>query len=282
MVPWVSLALPAAQPTSYVTDLAGMLSQETKNQLELELSQFAQTTGHEVAVVLVANLEGDYIEHYAVQLFEQWKIGKKGSDNGVLFLIARDEHKLRIEVGYWLEGALPDATAGKIISDIVTPQFKLGAYDRGVTEGVDAILKTIQGEPMREPVKSDSNLVGLLIGNAQVLLFILYGVFMFFASVLGRSKSWWMGGVVGAVIAGVVTLVAGLMYTGLVALIVLVPLGLLLDYIVSRGYTQSVAKGSRPPWWTGGGGIGGGRSSSGGFGGFGGGRSGGGGASGSW
>ncbi len=133
-------------PTGYVNDYTGTLSTNVKQSLEAELQLFAASTTNEIAVVIISSLEGDSVENYAVKLFEEWKIGNAKNDNGVLLLIAKNDRKLRIEVGYGLEGALPDILAKDIIDTKITPAFKQEDYDKGVTEGVRAIEQVTKGE----------------------------------------------------------------------------------------------------------------------------------------
>jgi uncharacterized protein len=264
-------------PSGFVNDFAHVLSVEEKNTLEETLRAYTASTSNEIAVVTVKDLGGDYIENYAVKLFEEWKIGKKSRDNGVLLLVAMDDRKMRIEVGYGLEGALPDAISSAIIRNDITPAFKEGNYYRGITNGVTSIIEATKGEYTGDTTSTDVS--GATIEHAIFFVFI---AFQFLAAVLGRSKSWWAGGVLGAIIGALVTFFGVLGITlgvGVVITIILTILGLIFDYIVSSAYTRAVSRGGSIPWWVGGSGGGSGGAS---FGGFGGGRSGGGGASGSW
>lgn len=269
-------------PTGYVNDYARLLTAEQKSTLEGQLREFDKTDSTQISVVIVKNLSGDYIENFAEKLFKEWGIGNKEKDNGVLLLVSLEDRKLRIEVGYGLEGALPDATAHTIIQNDITTLFKEGKYYEGIYGGVGAIMKAVKGEYVAVPQGSG-------VTGASGMMFFIFSIFFvlqWLAAILGRSKSWWFGGVLG----GGVGLVAmwfslfGLTFPfGFIFVGVLASLGLLFDYIVSRGYSNAVASGSRAPWWTGGG-TGGSSSGGGGssFGGFGGGSSGGGGASGDW
>jgi uncharacterized protein len=268
-----------AKPTGYVNDYAGILSEKIKQGLERELALFAASTTNEIAVVTVPDLGGVSVEEYAVKLFEVWKIGKEKQDNGVLLLVSLNDRIARIEVGYGLEGVLPDLLSKDILNTKVLPEFKQGAYDLGVLQGVKAIMKVTQGEytatSQREGKKA-------ITTSSLIVLFLGVQVVTFMASVLGRSKSWWVGGVFGGIVGACLMAfnVLSLVFGGLLTVLLIV-LGLLFDYIVSRSYTNAVASGGSIPWWVGG------RDRSvsfwgTSFGGFGGGRSGGGGASGSW
>jgi uncharacterized protein len=265
-------------PVGYVNDFAGMLSTNTKQYLEQRLTQVEATNSAQVAVVTINSLDGDTIENFAVKLFEDWKIGQKGKDNGILLLIAKEDRKVRIEVGYGLEGTLTDAQSGLIIRNVITPAFKAGNYDSGVRDGVDAITEVLSGEPLVEQPVSSTTDTGEVIEGFVGFFFFGIMLLQWFVSVLARSKSWWLGGVIGGIAGVLIKGIFGLLGFGLV--------GLLIDYLVSRQYQHSKTTGSYP-WWIGGksgfsSGWSSGGHSSGGFGGFGGGRSGGGGASGGW
>lgn len=278
LLPAPSLAyVSPGTPTGFVNDYANLFSTEQKSLLERKLSDFEATSTNEISVVTISSLEGDAVENYADKLFQEWGIGKPKTDNGVLLLIAKEDRKMRIEVGYGLEGALTDAISGSIMRTILTPAFREGDYYAGVNEAVEAIILATRGEYIAD----DNGLsTGNGIFNSFFLLYVAAFFIMYLASILARSKSWWAGGVVG----GVVAVLAGSILSSVVwlalSLIVLVPLGLLFDFLVSRAYSSSKKSGHIPPWWIGGGGSHGGRG--GGFGGFGGGGSGGGGSSGSW
>ncbi|MCX6702561.1 MAG: TPM domain-containing protein [Candidatus Wolfebacteria bacterium] len=265
-------------PKGFVNDFAGIFNDSQKSGLETKLSDFQKSTGNEIAVAIVKNLGGDTVENYAVELFKEWGIGQKGKDNGVLLLVATEDRKIRIEVGYGLEGSLTDAQSSWIIKNDITPAFKNSDYYAGINSAIDQIITAVNGGA----VPSDSQnyakgLFGNLFNDWHWFLFILF-LPMWLASILARSKSWWLGGVLGGIVGIVIGFIYGFIFTGLISFVLLVPLGLLFDAVVSKAYAKNKSLGKNSPWWIGGGGRGGG----GGFGGFGGGGSGGGGSSGSW
>jgi uncharacterized protein len=273
------------KPTGYVSDFAGIVSAETKATLESQLYQLEASTSAQVAVVTITSLGNDTIENYAEKLFQEWGIGQKGKDNGALLLIAVDDREMRIEVGYGLEPIITDALSSNIIRNIITPAFKAGDYNRGVLEGTEALIAAAYGD---ETVASATSapVSGSWFEDMFGWIMLLFVFGQWFFAIMARTKSWWLGGVFGAIGGLIVTAAAGFFAFGLIAFLFLIPLGLLLDYLVSKGYQKGVTTGSYP-WWTGGkSGFGssswgsGGKSS--GFGGFGGGRSGGGGSSGRW
>ena len=268
----------------FVNDFAALLSAEGKAKLEAQLAKLENDTTAEVAVVTVKSLEGLAIEDYAVRLFEAWGIGKKGKDNGVLFIVAKEERKVRIEVGYGLEPVITDGRAGRILDNEVLPRFKNGDYEGGIVAGVAAIEGYVRGGSPPQPL--EDNPVNSVFGGYTVILIGLGIVTIYLMGYMARTKSIWLGGIWGVVVG----IVLGLAWGGLLALI-LVPIvsggvGAGLDYILTKNHRERKSGGHPTDWprtWGGfrgpggGGGFGGG-----GFGGFGGGSSGGGGASRGW
>ncbi len=269
----------------YVTDFADILTPETESTLEAELSQFNASTTIEIAVVTVNSLNDEDVAVYANELFREWGIGKKATNNGLLLLVAPNEREMRIEVGYGLEGAVPDITAGRIVDDIITPAFKGGDYAGGIVSGVRALEAVSQGESFPSPQNSDADGFKKFMSDTgylpAILLFVLFQMFALLAAIFARSKSWWLGGVVGSGLGVLALILSASAVVGVGLIVVLGLFGLLFDYLVSKSYKKFKSGGPTPPWFYGGSsGFGGG--SFGGGGGFGGGSSGGGGASGSW
>lgn len=265
------------KPAGFVNDFAGVLTAQDKQVLEQSITGFEKSTSNEITVVTITNLGGDTIENYAVKLFEEWQIGKAGKDNGVLILVAIADREVRIEVGYGLEGALTDLQSSWIINQVMVPAFRNGDYFAGLSGAVEKVEAAVRGEF----VPSESASEGYSGDIFHISWFVLVAFVFFFriaVILLGRSPSWWMGGVLGAMLAGIVSLFFG---SVIFLLLAFVPLGLLFDFLVSRSYGRAQARGVLPWWWFigRGGGHGGG---GGGFGGFGGGHSGGGGSSGRW
>jgi len=270
----------------FVNDYAGLLSPAGKAELEAKLSQLKNDTTAEVAVVTMKNLEGDSVEDYAVRLFEKWGIGKKDKNNGVLFLVAVDDRKMRIEVGYGLEPVITDGRAGRIRDNDVIPRFKQNDYEGGIVAGVNSIEKYIRdGTP---PAPLEENPVKSFLGNWLFIGFWLAVITIYLTGFLARSKSIWMGGIWGGVAGAIMGLAIGGIAALIITPLVSAGLGLGLDAILSKNYQARKAAGHSTDWHRSGGGFwgtggfGGGNSGGGGFGGFGGGSSGGGGASGSW
>lgn len=178
-----------------VHDEAHVLSQKTIDNLESRLKAYEDSTSNQLAILIVPTLDGTPIEEYALHVAEKWKLGKKGKDNGVLLLIAVDDHKMRIETGSGLEGVLPDAVCSRIIRNEIAPHFRRSDYDDGVTAAIDAMIAAIGGEYKAEA--SDSGLQGadfdwkdrLLMG---VFVFGILGIFTFIGLVSQGCSSWFL------------------------------------------------------------------------------------------
>jgi uncharacterized protein len=237
------------------------------------LRELEQTDSTQLVVVTIPSLEGEDLEGFSIKLAEQWKIGQKGLDNGAILLIAKRERKVRIEVGYGLEGSLTDLMAGRIIRNVIVPQFKAGNFDRGVLEGIQAMSGVVRGEykaPQKAPSRRSSG------RGSHPGIFGLFA-FVFLISMLGRLRRF-LGVAGGAIIAPIAAAV--FFNLNILWVLLLVPAGALAGLILSLIGPQMTFGHSH--YRRGGfGGFGGGGFSSGGFGGGGGGF-GGGGASGSW
>jgi len=188
------------QPRGYVNDYAGILSPEVKDLISSYALELDKKTGAQLAVVVVKSLEGLTIEDYAWQLFEKWGIGKKGEDLGVLLLVAPNERKVRIEVGYGFEGKITDGIAGDIIREMI-PYFKGGDYNRGILYGAGKLLNLMAEEL---GVKLSGNIVvkerkkSNLLGNLiyLIFLFLFFGgrFFLFPLFFGGFGGGYWSGG----------------------------------------------------------------------------------------
>ena len=248
-----------------VTDLTGTLTPSQRDVLEQELRAFETRKGSQIAVLIVPTTQPEAIEQYSIRVAEAWKLGRKGVDDGVLLLVAKDDHELRIEVGYGLEGAIPDAVAKRVISEIIIPYFKQGDFYGGIHAGVARLIRLIDGEPLPPPQARDNSWAGI-----QNLL-----PFAFVAAIVGGGLLRALfGRLVGASIAGgIVAFVFWLIVSSLVAS--------LIGGIAVFLFVLMAGVRIGPAGYGGlGGGLGGGFGG-GGFGGGGGGF-GGGGASGSW
>lgn len=208
LVPFAWGALPE-RPSGFVTDEARVLDGGTRGQLESVLRDLESKTSAEVAVVTVSSLDGNEIEDYAVSLFERWGIGKKGKDNGVLFLVAPKDRRMRIEVGYGLEGVIPDALAGQIRDQAVLPLFKSGDLKGGIVTGALTIAQiiakdanvTLSGAPShsRRPVRRKKvslfeRVVGLIFFIIMIPVVIRHPWLLFFLLSGGRGGGFGGGG----------------------------------------------------------------------------------------
>jgi uncharacterized protein len=158
-----------------VSDLAHVLSPAARDRIEGKLQGLEQRTGAQVAVLVIPSLEGDSLEAYSVRVAQTWKLGRKGIDDGVLFLVAKGDRKMRIEVGYGLEPRLTDALSRQILDDQVRPRFRANDFDGGIEAGVDAIGAVIEGRPLPPPAARRG---GRVAGGGN-LLFLLFFMGLF-------------------------------------------------------------------------------------------------------
>jgi len=163
-----------------VTDLTETLSQDQRSSLEAKLADFERRKGAQIAVLVVPTVKPETIEEFSIRVMEGWKLGRKGVNDGVLLLVAKQDRKLRIEVGYGLEGALSDIVSKRIVSDVIAPHFKAGDFVAGIDAGVDAMLSVIAGEPLPEPTQPDDDIqnIMLFVFGPMVLLLSFAGGFM--------------------------------------------------------------------------------------------------------
>jgi uncharacterized protein len=254
---------------SRVTDLTGTLGAAEQAALEDRLAQLERETGSQLAVLLVRSTAPEDIAAYAIRVVDTWQLGRKDVDDGVLLLVATEDRRVRIEVGYGLEGALPDARARRIIDTIVTPYFRRGEYAAGIDAGTAAIASVIRGETLPAPGR-DAPASGADLGSLlPVILVIALG--------LGGMLRHTLGAVPGSLATGAITGFVAWLIVGVVGVAVLV---------AAIAFFISLLNGGGPGAWSSTGGYGGGFGGrrggfGGGFGGGGGGF-GGGGASGSW
>lgn len=173
--------LPVPDPTGYIVDQAEILSPETEQALTGMIEALDKEDSTQLAVLTIPTLKGDNLEMYALAVAETWGVGQKGKDNGALLLIAQKERKVRIEVGYGLEGRLTDLLAGRIIRNEITPRFKEGDFDGGVRAGVEAMIQAVKGEH-QATTESKTNPTALLILDIAGLVFLAYLVLVVFGA----------------------------------------------------------------------------------------------------
>jgi len=158
-----------------VTDLTNTLSSTQQNEIENVLISFEKTKGSQIVVLIVPTVRPEAIEEYAIRVADQWKIGRKGVDDGVLLLVAKDDRELRIEVGRGLEGVLPDATSKRVIDEFIVPKFKSGNFYGGIQEGIAKIMSLVQGEPLPSPVSRsiEKSLSGRLVKGPIAIVLVV-------------------------------------------------------------------------------------------------------------
>jgi uncharacterized protein len=175
-----------------VNDYAGVMSQDQVRTLESQLAQFEQETGHQIAVLTIPTLDGEDIEGFSLRVAENWKIGKKGFDNGVILLVAVKDRKLRLEVGYGLEGVLPDAIADRIIRDYIVPRFRAQDYAGGVIAGIDAVQKVIKQEPLPESARKPNQAPRSGFNSLAMfaIAFVIFALMAFSSGRRSRNQMW--------------------------------------------------------------------------------------------
>ncbi len=277
--------VPVPPLTARVTDLTGTLTPQQRAALEERLAAFEARKGTQIAVLMVPTTQPEAIEQFGIRAAEAWKIGRKGVDDGALLVVALKDRTLRIEVGYGLEGALPDARAKRIIEDYIVPRFKAGDFFGGIDAGVTRMMSVIEGEPLPPPTSAAPGArsgggdgFGLyeLLFIGFMLVFVVGGVLRaMFGRFFGSSLIGGIAGFAGWLMLG--SLIAGI-GVGLAALVL----------SLMNGAGRGRRGGFHPAGWGGGmggwGGSGGGSWGGGGGGSWGGGGGGfgGGGASGRW
>ena len=268
-VPQIAAAQIAVPPLkARVTDLTATLSPQQQATIEQNLAAFEKRKGAQIAVLMVPTTQPEVIEQYAVRVEEQWKIGRKGVDDGVLLLIAKDDKKLRIEVGYGLEGVLPDAIAKRIIAEDIAPRFKQGDFYGGINAGLGRIISLIDGEKLPPPKARQQQGHGIDFQSLLIVGFIL--VFVVGGILRATFGRFFGAGIVGAIAGVIAWTIGGALLIGIVVAVI--------AFIISLFVGTSGGSGGYSGGGWSGGGFGGG---DGGFSG-GGGGSGGGGASGDW
>jgi len=253
-----------------VTDLTATLTSDQRAALEQKLAALEARKGSQVAVLLVPTTLPETVEQYAIRVFDQWKLGRKGMDDGVLLLVAKNDRKLRIEVGYGLEGAIPDAIAKRVMDEDIVPLFKQGNFYGGISAGTDRVSKLIEGESMPPPKRATAPGSGWSTETYFIGFIILAMASQLLHSLLGRF--------LGAGVAGVAAGIVGYVLAGLAAAAIIGLIAFVISLFIGATGRQGRGWSSGGNWSSGGGSW---SSGGGGFSG-GGGSSGGGGASGSW
>lgn len=264
---WIAAEVPVPPLSGHVIDQTATLTPGEQAALEQMLSAFETQKGSQLAVLIVPTTSPEAIEQYSMRVVEQWQLGRKKVDDGALLLIAKDDRNMRIEIGYGLEGALTDATCKRIISDTITPYFKRGDYNGGITAGLNQIMQVIAGEPLPE---SSVQASGSRSGMRQY-----FPVIFILALVIGSGLRAIFGRLLGALMTGGIVAIIVWLFIGAISMALLAGVMALLFTLLGGGNSWPGGRGG-----FGGGGFGGGFGG-GGFGGGGGGF-GGGGASGRW
>lgn len=262
-----------------VVDLTGTLTAPERDAIAARLGAFEAAKGSQVAVLLVPSVGPEAIEDFATRVTDEWKLGRAGVDDGVLFVIAKQERRMRIQTGRGVQGVLTDALSKRIIAEIVTPKFRAGDFPGGISGGVDAITKAIEGESLPEPVKGASRGQSGSLSSIEDFFFIA----LFAVPMAGTILNSLVGRFLGAgLTSGITGVVAWLLFGSLVLGGIATVVAFLL--VLFMGTSGAGVRRGGVGGWSSGGSWGGGGGSGGGGGGFSGGGGGfdGGGASGGW
>lgn len=173
--------VPVPPLSARVTDLTATLDAQQIQTLESRLAEFEKSKGAQLAVLIVPTTQSETIEEYGIRVADVWKLGRKGVDDGALLLVAKDDRALRIEVGYGLEGALNDATANRIVEEIIVPYFKRGDFYQGIDAGLAAMMKVVEGEPMPAPPERAAATGSF---DIESLLFVAFGAVVVVGGIL--------------------------------------------------------------------------------------------------
>ena len=263
---------------SQVTDLTGTLTPTQISSLEQKLAAFETQKGSQIAILIVSSTQPEAIEQYSLRVVEKWQLGRKKVDDGILLLVAKEDRRLRFEVGYGLEGAVNDLTAKRIISEIITPYFRQGQFYEGINAGIDRLMSVVNGEELPPPVakRNEASFANDSGGVEGVLLIAFMGA-LFLGGILKKILGKTLGGLTTAGIVGFLAFIL----TGIIGIAIIAGLiGLVASMMGGLGGRGGpiIFPGGGGGGFGGRGGFGGG---GGGFGGGGGGF-GGGGASGGW
>jgi len=285
----LALEIPAAPTLERpIVDQTGTLTEDQITTLSQQILQSRSVKDYEIGVWMFESLNGESITDVGIAAARKWGVGDKAKDNGILITVAKNDRKVRIDVGERLEPDLTDAEAGRIIRNTIAPQFKKDDFYSGISLGIQDIAAQVTGSPEKDSSargdQAGEQGWGNFSGDLIFWAFIIgINVISWFFAIMARTKSWWLGGVMGGVIGLIVALVAAWALWAVITLVVATMVGFLFDWAVSRNFANSVHHGDNPNWWAGGPWIGGWGSGGGSGGGsFGGGSFGGGGADGSW
>src|SRR5258706_7109830 len=230
--------------SAHVTDLTGTLSAQQVQDLESRLASFERGKGSQIAVLMLPSTQPETIEEYSIRVADAWKIGRARVDDGVILIVAKNDRKLRVEVGRGLEGAIPDAVAKRVVSDVITPHFKTGDFYGGIAAGTGALMKLIEGEGLLAP-RSGVIIKGVHHAIDFQTIFLLFVALVLtdaifrrlFGRVIGAGIS---GGIVGAIVWVAAGVLAFAVIGGLIGFVIALVNGL--------GNRRGGVSGGGRPW----------------------------------
>ena len=191
-LPFTAYGLDVPRLQGYVNDYARMISPPAKSKIEEALGAFEQSDSTQIVILTIPSLEGEDIENFGIKVGGSWKIGQKGKDNGAILIVSKQERRIRIEVGYGLEGKLTDLTAGRIIDLVIMPRFKQGDFDGGFIAGVSSLIDATRGELRAEQRPARRGQKGI---SPFLSIFLFFAIFTLIMGSVSRI----LGGVIGAI-----------------------------------------------------------------------------------
>lgn len=286
-----ALEVPPVPTNGYIVDSAEILSDQEENQLNSQIQALKDQSTNEIGILTVKDGEGVDPAEFSVQLGRIWGVGTKDNKNGaVIFISLENPKRIQIGVSTGLEGVLTDALSGQIARNEIAPKFKESKFYDGLSAGVMAISQATKGEYSAQ--ESKQKMTGLQIFEGTLFFLVLaFAVLQFIFALLASTKSWWLGGLIGLIGSTLVGLIADSLFVGIILAVIIIPIGTIFDYYLSKNYKKHAQKKKQDknyifPWYFGGGGGFGSGSSGGGFSGgsgfSGGGSFGGGGGGSSW
>ncbi len=261
-VAWAAGAdeIPVPKLTAHVVDLTGTLSADERAALDAKLADFEQAKASQVAVLVVPSIGTESIEEFAGRVTDAWQLGRKGVDDGVLFVVAKQERRMRIHTGRGVQGTLTDALSKRIIADVVAPRFRTGDFAGGIDAGVDAIMKAVEGEELPLPAKKAGGKVDVVSSYSSLLPIALFAVLIVGAILRGLFGRLFGAGMT----AGVAGAVGWFLLGGLAVAVVAALVAFLITLFMGTGVTRGARSGGFGGFpggsiggWSGGGGGGG-------------------------
>lgn len=228
----------------YVNDYADMISSSTETELESKLKAFEDSDSTQIVILTIPSLEGEVLEEFSIKMAEEWKIGQKNKDNGVIFLVSKNDRKMRIEVGYGLEGVITDMLAGRIVDNVAAPYFKKGEMDKGFTEVINALIGSSKGEFTADKLPTANQSKDKTL---PIVIIVMVIIFWFsFSRIFPVKIRGIAGGVFGIIISLILGFIGGItlgIFSSIILSIIGAVLGAIFTLIFSTASTSGRSTG---------------------------------------